>query len=880
MSVDLSDPQIGLTRSKIQNPDEATTWFLLHYATSPTSPVTTSSSTSSQIITLLASGPEPVLPSWQEHLADTNEDILFGYGEIAGKGLVMLFLRDNVGGVKRARAVVHSRAVANLFPDYSALVTIAHPSQLTEDLITERLALYQSSSSSSAVPSPSHAQPKYTIPGSDHPNPLSPMAPGGPMPYLPSSASASSTSNGVRQQQFSSSRSASAQYSSSSKRENGQYNPSPIRQKTFDEVGAGPGSDSPSRRVVSSPSHARVVSAGHTPQRTSSPGPILAAPISLDSPAKPKPLPLSQGISSADYFKDEPSSARSRKTSFGARLKHTFSSRSPSSTDEPSTPASVGEKVTQPNSPTSPGTSRFKASSLAKAFHRRRSSQQADGTPPASPRIDEHGQPGEFEYAPPVPPKDSEPSASKGIYAQPRLPLSSAQGSDSLAGTPGHEAPAPINGDHVQENPINGHLSAQPQAKAQAQAATLSPSPSAKQALYDARQKSLTHETEIQERFRRDQEEKTRQLVEEDNHVHDDDDRSIRLAYDESEDEAGPHENLDISTDVRARLPQHQEQEAQEGSAGEPGSGSGAVEGQFDDEVTPTIANDGTIPDATATATAEALSQAAEEHAEREAAIRAEEERVRQLEEAEAAAAAERERIQTERLQAERRAEEERQLEEERIRLERLRFEEEARKAEEERLRVEAEETARREQEQERIRLEEEARARLEAEEQAKREAEEAERIRLLEEEEKARREAEERERLEKEEAERRRVEEERKRKDSIREGLVKGKEGGGVMLRGWVTVQTYKSMTWRRRYFHLLSKEMQLYKAEGDAKPIQTIFFGSATTVAERYDESQVKDSFKVISDGPKGEEEFFLFTDSSEDKEIVLEGLRLCLQ
>ncbi|OCF31234.1 hypothetical protein I316_07203 [Kwoniella heveanensis BCC8398] len=855
MSVDLSDPPIGLTRSKIQDPTEPTTWFLLHYANSATSP-TPLPSTSSQKLTLLASGPEPVLPSWQEHLADTNEDILFGYGEIGGKGLVLLFLRDNVGGVKRARAVVHSRAVANLFPDYSALITIAHASQLTEDLITERLALYNhSSSSSSTVPAPTHNQPKYTIPGSDHPNPLSPMAPGGPMPYLPSSAS--STSNGIRQQQ--SSRSVSAQYSSPSKHQNGQYNPSPNRHKTLDEVGAG--TDSPSRRVGSSPSHSRVVSAGHTPQRTSSPGPILAAPISLDSPTRPKQLSLSQGISSADYFKDDPTSSRSRKTSFGARLKSTFSGRSPSSTDEPSTPASGNEKVTQPNSPTSPGTSRFKASSLAKAFHRRRSSQQADGTPSGSPKIDEHGQLGDFEYAPPVPPKDSEPSGSKDLYTQPRLPLTSAQNSDSLAGTPGHEEPAPP---PISQLPVSVAAT-----DGQAQLATLSPSPSARQALFDARQKSLTHETEIQDRFRRDQEEKHRQLEGGKNREAEDDDRSIRLAYDESEDEDASR--AVPNGDNRDEIHHRQEQEEPTRShAAEP------MEGQFDDEVTPTIANDGTVPDAAA----EQLSQAAEEHAQREAAIRADEERVRHLAAAEAAAAADRERIQAERLEAERRVEEERQLEEERIRLERLRFEEEARKAEEERLRVEAEEAALRQQEEERLQAEEEAKARIEAEEQARTEAEEAERIRVLQEEEKARREAEERERLEKEEAERRRVEEERKRKDGLREGLIKGKESGGVMLRGWVTVQTYKSMTWRRRYFHLLPKEMQLYKAEGDAKPIQTIFFGPATTVAERYDESQVKDSFKVISDGPKGEEEFFLFTDSSDDKETVLEGLRLCLQ
>ncbi|KAK6905283.1 hypothetical protein I204_05228 [Kwoniella mangroviensis CBS 8886] len=849
MSVDLSDPQIGLTRSKIQDPSDPTTWFLLHYVTSPTSP--TSIPSLSQSITVLSSGPEPLLPSWQEHLTDTNEDVLFGYGEIAGKGLVLLFLRDSVGGVKRARAVVHSRSIASLFPDYTALITIAHPSQLTEELITERLALNQPSSLPSTVP-----KPKYTVPGSDHPNPLSPLAPGGPMPFLPSGGIAGS------------SRSVSA--SATPYNENNHiHHPSP---KKYGDL------TSPVRQAHNnSPSNRRVISLNDPPATSSSPGPPLNAPISLGSPVKVDVASTQRGISSADYFGKEdgtgagsnPGSPRSRKTSFGVRLKNTFSSnsnnhRSTSSNYEetPSSPPPSHHHQQQngngvsSTAKDSPKESRFKNSSLVKAFHRRRSSTQSH-TPPDSPNMNPNSNADDqtIEYAPPVPPKDK-PLTPPTTTVEPPNPLQSEIPTPTSGVTLGHGQTLPLPAENHSDNSKK----------------LLSPSPSAKQILYDARQKSLEAENEIQQRFRRDQEDRLNGngngLVRD----KEDDEESVRLAYDQSEDE-----------DDR------------------PQSVSQTLEGEIDKQNIPTKVGQ-----------AEKISQAAEEHAQRQALIRAEEEKARLLTlEAEQAAAEEKERLEKERVEVERKAEEDRRIEEERIRLERIRLEEEARKeeeervrleaeaeaervrvvAEEERLRAEAEERARIEAEErarveaeqaaERARLEAEEKARLEAEELARKQAEEAEiaRIKQLEEEELARKRAEERAKLEKEEVERRKLEEEQEKKRGIQEGLEKGKREGGVMLRGWVTVQTYKSMTWRRRYFHLLPKEMQLYKAEGDAKPIQTIYIGPSSSVSEKYEESQVKDSFKVISNGSKGEEEFFLFTDSGEDKEIVLEGLRLCM-
>jgi hypothetical protein len=48
-------------------------------------------------------------------VSTTKEEVLFGYGKVGGKGLVLCYLTNKVGGVRRARAVVHARTVASMF---------------------------------------------------------------------------------------------------------------------------------------------------------------------------------------------------------------------------------------------------------------------------------------------------------------------------------------------------------------------------------------------------------------------------------------------------------------------------------------------------------------------------------------------------------------------------------------------------------------------------------------------------------------------------------------------------------------------------------------------------------------------------------------------
>ena len=59
--------------------------FLLSYDNFPTS------------LKVSSSGSQPTLPSIRAKLAETDEDVIFGYAEIRGKGLVIAFLKDSVG---------------------------------------------------------------------------------------------------------------------------------------------------------------------------------------------------------------------------------------------------------------------------------------------------------------------------------------------------------------------------------------------------------------------------------------------------------------------------------------------------------------------------------------------------------------------------------------------------------------------------------------------------------------------------------------------------------------------------------------------------------------------------------------------------------------
>lgn len=121
----------------------------------------------------------------------------------------------------------------------------------------------------------------------------------------------------------------------------------------------------------------------------------------------------------------------------------------------------------------------------------------------------------------------------------------------------------------------------------------------------------------------------------------------------------------------------------------------------------------------------------------------------------------------------------------------------------------------------------------------------------------------------------------------SVRKQLVDGKANGTTMLRGvsvpiepadaqWVTVQTTKSFAWRRRFFHLLAEEMKLFKGDRDGEAPLLVVKLPGAVVSTSYEDSQVRGSWK-LQDGDG--EEYLMFADSVDDRDIVLKGLGIAI-
>ncbi|KAK4689593.1 hypothetical protein P7C73_g520, partial [Tremellales sp. Uapishka_1] len=706
MSIDLSTPAISSVCDAVASPSDPTSWFLLHYT----------SSTPAQL-DVVSAGRDPVFDSWKATLETTTEDVLFGYGEIEGKGLVLVYLTDRVGGVRRARAIVHSRAVAQLFPDHQAVFTISHPSQLTEDLVSEKLGRVPVTPITRLPPSVSN---QFSDPPEDA--------------SVPQVHNEPSTWTAL------------------------------LKDSTMEHNGNGNGNGNGERSIAETE---------------------LAPPVS------------SNHLNSS--YAAEPSTNESSPRSISSRFNKHLHFQRPAQTSTQERSVSLNSPppiLPEPQSPTSPASTsgRFKSSSLAKAFRRGRTSSGETRSPPVSPQINEFG-------GPPVPAKDD--------YPSPPSTLSFVPPKDRAIYTPPSFATS------------SGGIGFQQQMEEfpSPPITSLNPSPSAAEALFQARQRRLSQENEIQERFRQDQRRKAEPTEKEDN----DDDDDVRLAYDESDED---EESVEMG---QARIVSQTQ---------------------------------GLTLDNHLAASTDAPAPV-QNHAPYMLGARIDAEEHAQLRAAEEA--------------------KERQVMEDAREAERVRVAEEQRLAAE----AQAEETSRREREREEAEFRDGERLRLAREAQTR--LEEEERVRVQEEmqraeEERARRIEEERIRKAKLEAkrvaeEKARMEAERKRKEDVRNILLNGKRNGGVMLQGWVTVQTTKSMTWRRRYFHLFATEMKLYKAQHDPRPIQLILLGPGATLSEEYDEALtgVKDSFKVVG---SNDEEFFLYTDSTEDKQVVLEGLELAMQ
>ncbi|KAI8328683.1 hypothetical protein EDC96DRAFT_530180 [Choanephora cucurbitarum] len=152
---DLSDPRIVETYTSITEEGE-TNWLILGY------------NDTRDVISLYSQGTGG-LSEFREHLSD---EVLYGFVRVDDRYILITWVSEQVSGVRRARALVHSRSVASLLKLHNAQITASTLNDLSDANIRTRLKLgdgqlsaRKSSSSlsqkraSRSIPSPSSPVP-------------------------------------------------------------------------------------------------------------------------------------------------------------------------------------------------------------------------------------------------------------------------------------------------------------------------------------------------------------------------------------------------------------------------------------------------------------------------------------------------------------------------------------------------------------------------------------------------------------------------------------------------------------------------------------------------------------------------------------------------
>lgn len=98
----------------------------------------------------------------------SKEEVLYAFVRIESKFALITYISDKATGVKRARALVHGRAVSSLFKDSNLALTLTIPAELTEKNLRQKLRLDASglSSSSKNVKSSTSSLASATAPSS------------------------------------------------------------------------------------------------------------------------------------------------------------------------------------------------------------------------------------------------------------------------------------------------------------------------------------------------------------------------------------------------------------------------------------------------------------------------------------------------------------------------------------------------------------------------------------------------------------------------------------------------------------------------------------------------------------------------------------------
>jgi len=156
MSCDLTDPNIQTAYDEIVSGQD-TNWLILGY------------NDSRDKISLYSKGSGGV----EELRQNLREEVLYGFLRIENRFVLITYVSEQVSGVRRARALVHGRAVGALFKAHQVQISASNSNDFSEVNIRNRLKLSAADDRSPSPsrkntyeqrsPSPSSPRPNQTI---------------------------------------------------------------------------------------------------------------------------------------------------------------------------------------------------------------------------------------------------------------------------------------------------------------------------------------------------------------------------------------------------------------------------------------------------------------------------------------------------------------------------------------------------------------------------------------------------------------------------------------------------------------------------------------------------------------------------------------------
>ncbi|KAI7883628.1 hypothetical protein K492DRAFT_175264 [Lichtheimia hyalospora FSU 10163] len=121
---DLSDPRIQQAYTEIEQYED-TNWMLLGY------------NDTRDVISLYSKG-QGGLSEFRNHLSD---EVLYGFVRVEDRFILITWVSEQVSGVRRARALVHSRAVAGILKSHHAQITASSMNDISDNNIRTRLKI-------------------------------------------------------------------------------------------------------------------------------------------------------------------------------------------------------------------------------------------------------------------------------------------------------------------------------------------------------------------------------------------------------------------------------------------------------------------------------------------------------------------------------------------------------------------------------------------------------------------------------------------------------------------------------------------------------------------------------------------------------------------